>query len=62
MIPFRIVAPKAKEFHLAIHVYSPIRAQALRHGFIDDGRYSSFCQRRHGKSPAGLSGHRENRQ
>lgn len=33
-------------------------AKALQHVFIYDGRYSAFRQRRHGKSPAGLSGHR----
>jgi maltooligosyltrehalose trehalohydrolase len=33
-------------------------AQALKQAFILDGRYSAFRRRRHGKSPAGLSGHR----
>jgi maltooligosyltrehalose trehalohydrolase len=32
--------------------------KALQQGFVYDGRYSEFRQRRHGKSPAGLSGHR----
>jgi maltooligosyltrehalose trehalohydrolase len=33
-------------------------ATAFRRAFIYDGRYSVFRQRRHGKSPVGLSGHR----
>jgi maltooligosyltrehalose trehalohydrolase len=33
-------------------------AHALQQAFILDGRYSAFRRRRHGKSPAGLSGHR----
>jgi maltooligosyltrehalose trehalohydrolase len=33
-------------------------AQALKHGFVYDGRYSVFRRRRHGRSAAGLSGHR----
>jgi maltooligosyltrehalose trehalohydrolase len=33
-------------------------AKALQHVFVYDGRYSVFRKRRHGKPPAGLSGHR----
>jgi maltooligosyltrehalose trehalohydrolase len=33
-------------------------AQALTHVFVYDGRYSRFRDRRHGRSTAGLSGHR----
>jgi maltooligosyltrehalose trehalohydrolase len=33
-------------------------AKALQRVFVYDGRYSEFRKRRHGKPPAGLSGHR----
>jgi maltooligosyltrehalose trehalohydrolase len=33
-------------------------AKALQRVFVNDGRYSPFRKRRHGKPPAGLSGHR----
>lgn len=33
-------------------------AQALRHAFVYDGRYSHYRGRRHGRAPTGLSGHR----
>jgi maltooligosyltrehalose trehalohydrolase len=33
-------------------------AKALRQAYVYDGRYSEFRQRRHGRSPAGLDGHR----
>ena len=33
-------------------------AKALRQAWVYDGRYASFRGRRHGRSPAGLSGHR----
>jgi maltooligosyltrehalose trehalohydrolase len=33
-------------------------AQALRQAFVYDGRQSGYRQRRHGRSPSGLSGHR----
>jgi maltooligosyltrehalose trehalohydrolase len=33
-------------------------AQALRQGFVYDGRYSVYRDRRHGRAPIGLSGHR----
>jgi maltooligosyltrehalose trehalohydrolase len=33
-------------------------AKALKRVFVYDGRYSAFRKRRHGKPPAGLSGHR----
>ena len=33
-------------------------ARTLTRGFHHDGRYSSYRGRRHGRSPAGLSGHR----
>jgi maltooligosyltrehalose trehalohydrolase len=32
-------------------------AKALRHAWVYDGRYSNHRGRRHGRSPAGLSGH-----
>jgi maltooligosyltrehalose trehalohydrolase len=32
-------------------------ATALTRGFVYDGRYSSFRQRRHGRPPTGISGH-----
>ena len=32
-------------------------AKALRQAWVYDGRYSNFRGRRHGRSPAGLSGH-----
>jgi maltooligosyltrehalose trehalohydrolase len=33
-------------------------AKALRQAYVYDGRYSEFRHRRHGRSPAGLDGHR----
>jgi maltooligosyltrehalose trehalohydrolase len=33
-------------------------AKALRQAWVYDGRYSNYRGRRHGRSPAGLSGHR----
>ena len=33
-------------------------ARAVERAFVYDGRYSRFRQRRHGKAPTGLSGHR----
>lgn len=33
-------------------------AKALHQAYVYDGRYSEFRQRRHGRSPAGLDGHR----
>jgi maltooligosyltrehalose trehalohydrolase len=33
-------------------------AKAIKQAWVYDGRYSSFRGRRHGRSPAGLSGHR----
>jgi maltooligosyltrehalose trehalohydrolase len=33
-------------------------AKTLRQAYVYDGRYSEFRQRRHGRSPAGLDGHR----
>jgi maltooligosyltrehalose trehalohydrolase len=35
----------------------PDLAKALRQAWVYDGRYSNFRGRRHGRSPAGLSGH-----
>src|SRR5207245_11633715 len=33
-------------------------ARALSNAFVYDGRYSVYRERRHGRSPTGLSGHR----
>ncbi|HEX3718209.1 MAG TPA: malto-oligosyltrehalose trehalohydrolase [Verrucomicrobiae bacterium] len=33
-------------------------AKALRNAYVYDGRYSEFMQRRHGRPPTGLDGHR----
>lgn len=60
------------DFHHALHVmltgerdgyYTDFNgladlAHILRHGFLYDGRYSRFRERRHGRAAIGLSGHK----
>jgi maltooligosyltrehalose trehalohydrolase len=69
---YGIDAQWADDFHHALHTvltgegdgyYADFGtlgdlAKALEQAFVYDWRYSSFRRRRHGKSPAGLSGHR----
>jgi maltooligosyltrehalose trehalohydrolase len=69
---FELDAQWSDDFHHALHTvltgenggyYSDFGkledlAKALRQAFVYDGKYSSHRRRKHGRSPAGLSGHR----
>jgi maltooligosyltrehalose trehalohydrolase len=69
---FGLAAQWSDDFHHALHAYLTQERQgyyedfgrlrdlavALTQGFVYAGRYSRFRKRRHGRSGAGLSGHR----
>jgi maltooligosyltrehalose trehalohydrolase len=68
---YNIHAQWSDDFHHALHCvltgetssyyvdFGTIKdlADAIRHAFVIDGRYSQFRDRQHGRKPTGLSGH-----